>query len=225
VNLRFTVNVKAPVDRFAQIARTAQKPDRILRRWAGYFGHTAKSAATTQEGWPGWAGSTQKKYEYTRTAKVTAAGEVRKVAAQHLASHLRRQARQGVGTAAGDLAELGRLQAGGTPNPEHAGGKAIMALSRALARAKRTGKRVGGDKRVVGKKVLLGRLPKMNQIKITGTTVRQENLVPWSDVHNSGGSAGHGAQEPARTWLSIDEQDQVVLREIVRDSLLGGTPT
>lgn len=221
MNVYYRVNVSAPQARLKAMAAAASKPDRILRRWSGYLRSEAKHAADTQEGWPGLAESTLKHRQQTRTSKVTAVGNLRASTAKNMASRLRKKARQGLPTAAGDLAEVLRLRAGGAANLQHQGSKAVMSLEKALARAKHTGKRVGGDKRKGDRGVLLGRLPRMNKASITSTTVRVESMVPWSNVHNQGGTAGKGAKEPARTWLEINDADLVVLRSIVTDTLLG----
>lgn len=219
----FKVNVSAPVERFEKMAQAAQNPMRILRRWSGYFRASAKRAADEQTGWPGWSEATRRKYEHTRTAKITAAGGVRAAAGARLEQQLRRRARQGSITAQSDLSELQRLRAGLMPDRSKVvSSRALEALRKGVERAAKTGKRVGGDRRAIARKKLLGRLPRMQRPEISGSTVKMVNMVPWSGVHNEGGTAGHGAREPARTWLDIDEQDRVVLVEIVRDSLLGG---
>lgn len=222
MNVSFRVDVSQPVERFDGVAKAAQDPERILRRWSGYFRSQATRAAEEQAGWPAWSEATRDRYQQTRTAKITAAGQIREGYARRLTQHLQRKARQGVVGADSDLQELLRLRGGLRPDRTRVvTSRALEQLRRGLDRAT-TGKRVGGDKRQIARKRLLGRLPRMNVSAISGTTVKLQSRVPWSDVHNSGGGAGHGARIPARTWLEIDDQDRIVLAEIVRDTLLGG---
>jgi phage gpG-like protein len=45
--------------------------------------------------------------------------------------------------------------------------------------------------------------------------------VPWSEVHNAGGTAGRGASEPKREFLAILDEDRAVLADIVLSHLRG----
>lgn len=216
--LTWLVNVTEATATWLGVERAAADASRVMRRWGGYLSAAARKAAEEQSGWPGWAESTRRKYEQTRTSKVTVQGNVRESYAQNLARALRTRARQGVASAPADLAELARLRAGGAPRPDYQGGKAVQQLGRALERA-RKGRRVGGDRRLVARRKLLGRLPRMLVRTVARTAVTLTNPVDWSGAQNRGGRAGHGAQLPARTWLDIDDQDRVVLVEIVQDSL------
>ncbi len=220
--LTWLVNVTEATATWLGVERAAADASRVMRRWGGYLSHAARKAAEEQSGWPSWAESTRRKYEQTRTSKVTAQGNVRESYAQNLARALRVRARQGVASAPADLAELARLRAGGAPRPGYQGGKAVQQLGRALERARTKGRRVGGDRRLVQRRKLLGRLPRMLVRTVARTAVTLTNPVDWSGVQNRGGTAGRGASIPARTWLDIDDQDRVVLVEIVQDSLLPG---
>lgn len=222
MNLTWRVDVSAPVERFDGVAKAAQDPERILRRWSGYFRSQATRAAEEQAGWPPWSEATRDRYQQTRTSKITATGQIRESYAKRLTQHLQRRARQGVVGAESDLQELLRLRGGLRPDRSKVvTSRALEQLRRGLDRAA-AGKRGGGDRRQLARKKLLGRLPRMNASAIEGTTAKLLSRVPWSDVHNSGGGAGHGARIPARTWLEIDDQDRIILVEIVRDTLLGG---
>jgi phage gpG-like protein len=75
--------------------------------------------------------------------------------------------------------------------------------------------------RAVGAKIL-GNLT--HAIKVdagrTQVTVTWKTQMKWSEVHNVGGSAGHGAKIPQREVLTIEERDLDVFGRILKQHLL-----
>lgn len=144
------------------------------------------------------------------------------------------------GSASEDLQELRRLQAGGRVErartksgklsaraEKWTGSKAIGRLRGRLAKAQAQqdkGQRasVGGDKRKSDGHQLLGRVARQIQWRQEGTRVSIFSKIPWSEIHNAGGTAGHGANEPERRFLEITDADQTILSQIVLDHLMGG---
>lgn len=63
----------------------------------------------------------------------------------------------------------------------------------------------------------LGRIASSIKSKLTKYDVTIESSIPWAGVHNKGGTAGHGAKIPARTFLELDDEDLTMLAKIVED--------
>lgn len=226
--------IKLELGQMKGIEARAGDPGAILKRWGGYFRAQALRRAASQEGWPPLAESTRKKLQQQRLAKVTSAGKVRASYGSALDRYLARDANKGSAGAAADLQELRRLRAGGAVDRAEdgrkaaawGGSRAIDRLRKQLARAqdqRQKGKRatVGGKRRKADKHKLLGQVATAIVWKLEGTSVKAFGRVPFSAVHNDGGSAGHGASEPQRVFLAVDAQDRVVLVDIVRQQLLG----
>lgn len=227
--LRYEIDISMPVALMDGVQKRAQDPGRIFKRWGGYFRAKALRRADAAEGWPPLAESTRKRYEQTRTSAVTTQGKIRKGYGAALESYLRSQVRKGNPTAASDLAELQRLRAGGSLGGAigpHGG--AVARLRARLARAEQQrakGRRAtaGGNRRKSKGHKLLGRVARSIAWQVQGSGVKAFGRVPFSAVHNDGGSAGHGAAEPQRSFLTIEEEDKLVLAEIVQDHLLPGS--
>lgn len=84
---------------------------------------------------------------------------------------------------------------------------------------------VGGDATKAGGHQMLGRVARSLQWRIDGSKVSAYSKVPWSNIHNEGGTAGRGASEPPRPFLFITDEDRITLSEIVLDHLRGGSGT
>lgn len=67
------------------------------------------------------------------------------------------------------------------------------------ARASSTKVRAASGRR--RKRKLLGRLPTALSVRHDRRRLLIASLAKWSDVHNQGGRAGHGARIPRRTFL------------------------
>lgn len=65
-------------------------------------------------------------------------------------------------------------------------------------RAASTRVRAAGAKR---SRPLLGKLPTALATKVSRQSLRSISRVPWSDVHRTGGTVGHGAKLPGRDFL------------------------
>lgn len=225
MNLVYRVDVSTPQARFAGIEARAQDTERILNRWGGYFRSEARRKIKEGNFEP-LAESTRKKLEQTRTAAVTDFGKLRKSYVANLTGYLRGRMRAGNIGAAADLAELQRLAAGGEVHEadrwvkEGGTTKAIARVRAQIEKARRTGRRVGGNKRKISRHKILGRLDGSILWKIEGNTVKDLSRVPWSGVHNLGGTVGHGAVLPPRTFLEVTGKDEAALAYIVIQSLM-----
>jgi len=232
--LHFTINAAGPIKTFDGIAKRAGDTAGLLRRWGGYFRAKAHDRADAAEGWPGLSAATREKLEQTRTSSVTVAGEIRKSYGSKLDGYLKLQQSKGTPSAAADIAELRRLRGGGRVERDAkgkkaaawAGSKAIDRLRKRLAKAqdqRAKGKRasVGGDKRKIAKHRLLGSVARQIVWNVEGSRVTTLSRVPWSGVHNEGGSVGNGATVPKRNFLRIDASDTLELSKIALEHFTG----
>ncbi len=106
--------------------------------------------------------------------------------------------RNGVMAAAGDLQRLTLKQAAGLDARVH------RAVEKAI------------------NKPILGGLTKTLSVDVSGGTMTLESRThgTWSDVHNEGGTAGHGAKIPERKTLELESHDIQVLISILKSHLL-----
>ncbi len=93
----------------------------------------------------------------------------------------------------------------------------VKQQSSLAARAQRAvAKEVGGP--------ILGKLPKTLHVIVEGSrmTLIEGTHEEWTDIHNRGGTAGHGAKMPKRETLpvSVDQKDLDVLIGILKDHVL-----
>lgn len=74
-------------------------------------------------------------------------------------------------------------------------------LNKSRSRARRRGRKApkrGGTR-------LLGKLPTEVRIEFTSTTMLRESRIPWSNVHQEGGTVGRGSKIPARPHVYFSE--------------------
>jgi hypothetical protein len=204
------------------IAFAAKAPKTLLRRWAGFLKTKAQERASDSGSLAPWAESTRKKYENTRTAAVTAQGDVRASYARQLDRRLRRtpDAR----------AELRRLLAGGNTGTQYSVLEgddrrkkrlAVDRLRRQLYKARTTGQRVGGDAKKSERHELLGAARRAWSVFINRSSTKLRSKLPFSEVLFHGGRVGHGAVLPERNVLYVDGADVAELGKIALDWLMG----
>ena len=83
---------------------------------------------------------------------------------------------------------------------------------------------VGGkaaNKRAIESHQLLGKLRTAIRAKAEETRVVVENAIPWSRIHNEGGTAGRGARIPARVFLEITQRAAAELAQIAIEHFMG----
>jgi len=66
---------------------------------------------------------------------------------------------------------------------------------------------------------LLGKIASSLQARVERGRLVVKSAIPWAGVHNEGGAAGHGAQEPARTFLELEDDDVTVFDLLLGDHL------
>lgn len=232
--LTFRADFGPAIDRFDRIADQARDQNALLKRFAGYLNWSAKQKFEAQPGWAPLAPSTLAKLAQTRTSAITTQGKLRSSYVNNAAVQLSRKLRTGGIAARENLSELLRLGRGGSAlesiltGGAGSGSRSVERLRRGLLKAaaqRAAGKqvKVGGDRRKLEKHQLLGKLRKSLERSIEPGKAVVESRVPWSRVHNEGGTAGHGAEEPPRVFLTVDQNGAIALAEITLSHLTGDT--
>lgn len=71
-------------------------------------------------------------------------------------------------------------------------------------------------------KRILGRLPSAIMVIAGDLFVRAVSRVPWAGVHQYGGTAGHGARIPQRTFLWLSDKLLETCRDVILDHVMDG---
>lgn len=191
-----------------------------LQLWNKYY--RAKVQKKFDEGGPGWQPT--KKSETQSEAKALPDEALKQVAdamlRRKLTNELRRASRKyarGKGTAKAlqrryaVLQEFERIAAGGLPvatlSADKRLEKSVKNLRQRHARA--TTKAQGRT---------LGRIASSIKSKVAKYSVTVFSEIPYSAVHNDGGTAGHGAKIPQRQFLDVDDDDLKVLAGLIEDA-------
>lgn len=196
--LRFRwIEEKKPL---GELVARAKDPKDVLRRIAGFLKSKAKQRMEAGEGFAPLAPSTQKKYAATTMSSTTKRGTVKVGVRRKIF---------------GNLAKKGK-------SIDEARSAAAKKYKAILARASRRKKRGVVDKRKSEVATPLGKLIGAFVAKVIGRRgVTVENKVPWSAVHNDGGSVGNGAKVPKRQFLFITSEDLDEMKQIVLDAMFG----
>jgi len=107
------------------------------------------------------------------------------------------------------LAEFERLANGGDP-------------SRPLTTQKQTDKlreRMERAKKLDSGEATLGRIAGSFKTEIRDGTLVDASEISWSNIHNEGGRAGHGAVEPPRPFAFLEDIDVRMLVNMIREDL------
>lgn len=203
LKLGFKSDFGAPLARLQKMMKQAQDLTPLFRRWSKVLREDAKARIASGEGFAPLAESTQKRLQHTRASAITVQGKVRTSYAKRLAGYLARQVKSGK-LEKGVLSDLKQLMQGGREalsfDLSDRRAKSLVRLQKQFKQVHQ-GKRVGGEKRQSGKHKILGKLGGTLIAKAESNQAICESRVPWSKVHNEGGTAGHGAQIPARQFF------------------------
>jgi len=107
------------------------------------------------------------------------------------------------------LAEFERLAAGGDASKTTLTTRQTEKLSERIGRARQLDTR----------EATLGKIASSFKTEIKDGKLVDASVIPWSGIHNEGGTAGHGAKIKARPFAYLEEVDVRVLVEMIRDSL------
>lgn len=107
---------------------------------------------------------------------------------------------------------------GGRSRVVEAAGLQPLSLKQRQSLSMRTVRQVAST---VGRPIL-GGLPQTLEVQVTAgaVTLRSRTREEWSDVHNEGGGAGHGAQIPERKTIEVESSDLDVFVSILKTHLL-----
>lgn len=76
-------------------------------------------------------------------------------------------------------------------------------------------------KKAVSKQIL-GRISEVLEVIVGdgGVTLESKTTKRWTDIHNKGGTAGHGSKIPQREYLKIEEEDLAILEGLLKEHIL-----
>lgn len=66
---------------------------------------------------------------------------------------------------------------------------------------------------------VLGRMANSIYTQVKFNKLYVGSKIPWADVHNSGGTAGHGARQPERKFLKLEDDDMNVLAAVIEETV------
>ena len=197
----------------------------ILRRFGAYL--RAKTKTRFESEGPGWAPlaqSTAHRLIHSFTGKVTKSGALRESAPL---KRLRQQLRRDVKTDRLDVRVLTAFERATRSTGGGALGESVRAhlrgqkyerqltgIAKALDR-EHAGKRSKQKRAITKHHRLLGKLASTIRAVVKKNELVVRSIVEWAGVHNEGGSAGHGADMPARTFLELEDPDVDVLRDLI----------
>lgn len=213
----FSITVDPP--KFQKSGDTKEAIKKALKIFNAYY--RRRVSQRFNSGGPGWA---------PRRDQSEASGVKRDIRAESLAQHkvkqklvrqlarARRQYLRGKGTDTSiyrraRVLEEFKKQVSGDASPFFSSDKrttkSVAGLRDRLARV---------EKAVAGR--VLGRLASSMKSKISGSVLEVKSTIEWSGVHNEGGTAGHGAQIPARPFNYFESIDGEVFAEIVANAMM-----
>lgn len=156
--------------------------------------------------WDPLAASTRRRLEQTTVGPVNIRGQVRQKYIRQVERYLTRQHKAGKFNSH-VASEFYRLTRGGaTTDAVHESVRGSFKRLRAALNKSEEKRRAG--KRQSAKHHLLGKIASMVRLKISKSGLKVGILKdsPLA-VHNEGGTAGHGARLPGRTFIELLEQD------------------
>ncbi len=218
LSLGLKANLAAPLERLRKMGAKASDLRPLYQAWSRFLRQEAKDRIEAGEGFAPLAESTTKRLKQSRTSAITARGQVRQSYAKRLEVQLRRQVRAEK-LEEEVLTDLQTLRAGGRAalhlDVSDRRSKALIRLQKQLKHAQ-TKQRVGGDKRQSEQHEVLGRMSSTLLALAKRNEAIAESRVPWSGIHNHGGTAGNGARIPARPFLVLTPESIQVLTELTR---------
>lgn len=223
LRLGLKAHVEGPMARIRRLITNARNLQPLYKQWGRYLRQEAKERIDAGEGFAPLAESTRKRLQHTRTGAVTAQGKVRQSHAKRLEVQLKQQIRRDK-LEESTLDDLKDLVRGGRQALSMAlsdrRAKVLVRLQKQLQKA-HEGKPMGGKERQSNNYHILGKLSNSLRAKGTQTEATLESRVPWSRIHNEGGTAGHGAHIPARPFLLITSESKRILAEMAARYLSG----
>lgn len=226
--MRITVasNFDGAEHRWALYIDAAKNVEPALKEFAKYL--RKKTSDRFKQQGPGWkplAESTREKLTATKAGRITRTGKVSASSGRRLAQAVKKQIKAGTATSAAKTAIEKMIKSGLTGNSiamlafaasrgafGTAGGKTVMKIAKELEKGP-------SKKNALAKHKLLGKLSSSIKTKVSNNSLVVYSIVPWSGVHNDGGS-GKNNTIPARTFLKLDDEDVAKLAELLEAHLV-----
>jgi phage gpG-like protein len=227
---KINVEIGGIIERFDTLALSAAELEEPLKRFGAYMRKRALARYEAQS-FPGLAETTLAKRvqkglhslerKLARDVRKAGARAKKKLGGHALAGLLATQTRGSINRLA-VLAEFQRRHArqwkGRTGGLVAAANMKPLSIKQAASLDARTKRAVD---RAVGKPIL-GQLTRSLVFDVQGgsMTLRSRTAEGWSNVHNKGGQAGHGAKIPKRETIKLERVDLEVLSSILKSHLL-----
>lgn len=225
MRLTLAINTTAGRRRLETVVERLQDLTPILRRFGAYLRAKAKLRFTSEgPGWPALSQPTGHGLIQRFTGRITRLGSLRETTAhKRLRAQLQRDVRKDTLDARvlGAFERATRSKGGGrlgelvraSVRDEKLKGR-LLRVAKDLDRA-HAGKARTGQRAIARHHHLLGRLASTIRATVKKKELLVMSIVDWAGVHNVGGSVGHGAHVPARTFLELEDADVDVLRDLV----------
>ena len=229
------VNIDGLTRKFDTLAESARDLDKPLKKFGGYLRKRAIERYKAQDFAP-LAESTiaHRTEKGKRSLEKKLHKDIRKALAkeappkvkQSFVERLMGAAPVGLVTAPGRaararmsvLAEFQRTHRRGVGGLAAGAGGKELSIKQLASLGKREDRAVA---KAVGKPIL-GSLPGTLEVIVGrgSVTLISKTSEGWTDVHNQGGSAGHGAKIPKRETVKVEDRDLDVLGEILKEHML-----
>lgn len=207
MHLVVELRVDGAVNRFNALAQSYRSLDPALRSFGGYL--LKKFRGPHQ--FTALAESTLKERESRQEAADEAVKKVKQAQMRRKLVRELKRAQSKMGAVAAHnrymvLKEFDRIVNGGSAAAALIDAKAAASLTKRIERA-------GGK----GSSKILGRVTNANKAEVKNGVLRAGSTISWAQVHNEGGTAGHGAEIPQRTWIEVTSDDVQVLANLLED--------
>lgn len=220
--LTLKVNTKRGQRRLNLLVEAISDLDPLLSEFGRYLRAEAKKRFDAQgPGWPQLASTTKTRFAKKLLGRITkGGGRVKRTdRLRRIEKSLPEPVRMALFSASkrtggSDLAK--RVREAALKKPVE---RELLNVVKELDRFS-SGKKRRKGRNALKRHKLLGRLPASIAAKISRHTLQVYSRVPWSGVHNKGGTAGHNSKIPARTFLELRGEDMDVLEQMLRSRAL-----
>lgn len=238
MRLTLKINARRAERKLEILVENLRDLDPVLSEFGKYLRAEAKKRFDQQgPGWRGLADTTKQRLSKKLLSRVTKGGgrvkrteRLRRIE-RALPEALRGQLFSKFKTSGGSRAQVAVRSAGRLEAMRAVGRLEEAVRSAALKRAHErellnvvkeldrfaVGKRRRKTRSALSRHRLLGRLPTSITAKLSRSMLQVYSRVPWAGVHNVGGSAGKGSNIPARTFLTLKDEDMDVLEQMLMD--------
>lgn len=238
----FSLKVTGDLGKAFKIAAdNASDLKEVLSQFSKYL--RGKVKEHFEEGGPGWpalSSGTKNRLQHSFTGKFTAHGKLRKSAQKSILKQIEKGISKGkipmaarsqfkaivAGNLAGNntaLRAFGFIEGKKKAKDQNAAEKIQSKLNK-LAAQTHSKRSEGLEKtRASGKHKLLGKLASSIKSKVTKDTLEVFSAVEWANVHDDGGTAGHGSKIPKREFMRLDENDLKVLATLLEGHIVKNT--